>query len=273
MTVSAEQHSRELDSRGAAPRIGIPVPTAGDLEYNQRSWPQYATAIAQAGGEPVQIPLNQSASELADLARRCAGFLLPGSPADVAPVHYGQDRDEQTAEADLAREACDRMLLEDAESTGKPVLGICYGVQFINVWRGGTLVQDLHPIPVNHSAGRQVAVAHSVVVASASLLGSLLTATEAPPDGQFRRLPVNSSHHQAIAVPGEDLSIVARSAEDGVIEALEGRVGLAAVVGVQWHPERSIDISPASRALFTWLVSEAFDVHGSAQGVGVADAL
>ncbi len=165
---------------------------------------------------------------------------------------------------DPARESCDRLLLEHAETTGKPVLGICFGAQFLNVWRGGTLVQDLLPMPVNHAAGATVAVAHSVSVQLQSLLGGLLTLTEAPQHGSFRRLPVNSSHHQAVAKPGDGLRVVARSAEDGVIEAFEGNIGLAAMLGVQWHPERSTEASAASRALFTWLVSAATDAAQAA---------
>jgi putative glutamine amidotransferase len=272
MLVSAEQESNKIDADVKRPRIGIPLPTTGDAEYNQRSWPQYASAVASAGGEAIQLPVDLPAPELAILSRTCDGYVLPGSPADVEPQRYGQAKEGQTASADHDRETCDHILLDDAASTGKPVLGVCYGLQSMNVWRGGTLVQDLDPVPVNHSAGRQVAVAHSVRVASASLLGSLLTAAEAPAEDQFRKLPVNSSHHQAVAVPGEDLSIVARSAQDAVIEALEGRIGRAAMIGVQWHPERSVDISPASRALFAWLVAEAFDSQGF-QGEGsVADA-
>lgn len=264
MEVTDSKHPGGDDAAARSPRIGIPVPTSGNAEYSGRSWPNYATAVEQAGGTPVKLDLTLSPKELARIASECSGFVLPGSPADVDPLRYGQEADPATAAADPAREECDRILLEHAEGSGKPVLAICYGVQSLNVWRGGTLVQDIHPLPVNHRAGKSVAVAHSVLISSASLLGSLLPASEAPAEGAFRRLPVNSSHHQAVAVPGEDLSIVARSTEDGVIEGVEGRIGLSAMVGVQWHPERGTDASGASRALFLWLVSEAADSAGPA---------
>jgi putative glutamine amidotransferase len=186
----------------------------------------------------------------------------------VDPALYGQERDPATSPADPAREQADRILLEDAEAHAKPVLGICYGVQSINVWRGGSLVQDLTPLPVNHAAGSKVAVAHAALIAPDSLLASLLDPSEAPTSGDFLRLPINTSHHQSVAAPGEDLRIVARCPDDGVIEAVEldedaklfhveqsGHPWF--LLGVQWHPERSYEISAASRALFARLIAEA----------------
>ncbi len=254
------------------PRIAIPVPTTKDPAYNQRSWPSYAAAVGQAGAEPVEIPLQTPMEELRRLAAGCDGVLLPGSPADVDPARYGAEREPACAAADPAREAVDYLLLDHAERQGKPVLAICYGIQSLNVWSGGTLVQDLLPLPVNHAAGGKVAVAHTAQVAAGSLLASLLSPEEAPLTDGYLRLPVNSSHHQAVAAPGNRLRIVARSPEDGVIEALEldsdhpafhvehsaeGRQPQRFLLGVQWHPERSYLISAASRALFQRLVDEA----------------
>ena len=250
-------------------RIGIPEPTTADLEYNRRSWPEYASAVRAAGGEPVKIPLDSS-TEAPSVLQGCTGFLLPGSPADVEAAGYGQAREAATAAADPAREQCDRLIVEHAATAGKPVLGICFGLQMVNVLLGGTLVQDLGPIPVNHAAGPSVAVAHSVGVSAESLLAGLLTLSEAPAEGGFRRLPVNSSHHQAIGLLGEGLAVSARSSQDAVIEACEGRIGGAAFLGVQWHPERSANASAASRAIFLWLVSEAMD-FGERSGA-LADA-
>lgn len=243
------------------PRIAIPVPTTADAEYNARSWPQYAAAVEEAGGEPVRLEISLAPAEVADLAATCDGILLPGSPADVDPSRFGAEHDLATAPADSNREAADFALLDHAERTGKPVLAICYGCQSLNVWRGGSLVQDLTPLPVNHSAGRAVAVAHSALIARDSLLGSLTDPAEAPEvaDSPFRRLAMNTSHHQAVAAPGEGLRIVARCPDDGVIEAVEGESadGRAMLLGVQWHPERSTGISATSRNLFARLVREA----------------
>ena len=256
------------------PRIAIPVPTSTDVPYNQRSWPSYATAVTRSGGEPVAIELGLKPAELRALIASCDGVLLPGSPADVDPGLYGVDRDPATAPADPAREAVDYLLLDDAEKLGKPVLGICFGIQSLNVWRGGSLIQDLTPLPVNHEAGSKVAIAHTAIVAKDSLLASLLTPEEAPEHDGFLRLPINTSHHQAVAAPGAGLRIVARSPEDGVIEAVEVDVDDSVfhvehpearqfVLGVQWHPERSFEISAASRALFSRLVTEASQLAAS----------
>ncbi len=243
------------------PRIAIPVPTSTDLPYNERSWPAYADAVRRSGGDPVRIELSSSLAEIEAIAGDCDGLCLPGSPADVDPLRYGTDIDPATSPADPPREAADFLLLDDAYRKAKPVLAICYGVQSLNVWRGGSLVQDLTPLPVNHSAGRQVAVAHAALVAETSLLASLLTPAEAPSADGFLRLPINTSHHQAVASPGDGLRIVARCPDDGVVEAVEAEQSSSDaphfVLGVQWHPERSYDISPASRALFDRFVQEA----------------
>jgi putative glutamine amidotransferase len=241
------------------PRIAIPIPTSTDLAYNQRSWPAYAEAISRSGGEPVQLDLTLSPAQIKQLAATCQGVVLPGSPADVDPARYTAERDPATSPADLARETMDNLLLEDAATHTKPVLGICFGIQSLNVWRGGSLVQDLTPLPVNHSAGPKVAIAHTAMISESSLLGSLLEPTEAPSVDGYLRLPINTSHHQSVAIPGEGLRIVARCPDDGVVEAVENDPALTEqfLIGVQWHPERSYDISPASRSLFQRLVAEA----------------
>jgi putative glutamine amidotransferase len=244
------------------PRIAIPVPTSINLEYNGKSWPLYAEAVAKAGGEPVAIPLTASPRETADLINTCQAVLLPGSPADVNPHKYGQDPVPECNPADPARENVDELLIQDAHNLYKPILAICFGTQSLNVWRGGTLVQHLAPMPVNHPAGKTVAIAHTAAIAPESLLGTLIPKEEAPEQDGFLRLPINSSHHQAIGIPGDGLRIAARCPQDAVIEAVEGgqdahNPNSHFVLGVQWHPERSYDISPASRALFERFIAEA----------------
>ena len=204
--------------------------------------------------------MNQSPATTAKLIADCQGILLPGSGADVNPQKYGQETDPETAPADPARENVDELLLQDAHNMGKPIFTICFGTQMLNVWRGGTLIQHLTGMPVNHKAGRTVGVAHTASVAADSLLGSLAAAQNPPTEAGFLRLPVNSSHHQAIGIAGDGLRVTARSPEDGVVEAIENTpdaVGGPFVLGVQWHPERTFDDSVASRALFSRFVAEA----------------
>jgi len=285
------------------PRIAIPVPHSTDPEYAERSLPQYERAIEMAGGEPVRIPLDQPPAEVMKLIERCDAVLLPGSKADVDPAKYDAPRDPQTAAADAGRDTVDELLLQDAYNMRKPVLGICYGLQILNVYRTGTLIQHIES-PVNHAAGRKVAIAHTVEVAPESKLQKILQANvEASRElaaerrqnathgisrgweAENDRVPeerkksghtaaegtplvvrVNSSHHQAADVVGDGLRAVARSPQDGIIEALEGTSPDHFVLAVQWHPERSVDEDEPSRAIFRALVDAARVQHEKLKG-------
>jgi putative glutamine amidotransferase len=257
-----EHLASRIIRRDMKPRVAIPVPTSTDLAYNQRSWPQYAAAVERSGGIPVEIPLDTTPTAIANLINTCQAVLLPGSPADVNPQKYCQNPIRECAPADHPRENVDELLIQDAHNLYKPIFAICFGVQILNVWRGGTLVQDLTILPVNHGAGRSVAIAHTAAVAPDSVLGNLLVPGEAPAQEGFLRLPINSSHHQAIGIPGDGLRVSARCPQDAVIEAVEGGQATEGaishfVMGVQWHPERSYDLSPTSRALFDRFITEA----------------
>lgn len=240
------------------PRIALPTPTSADYEYNRRNLPAYLAAVEQAGGLPVEIPLTATRAEQHALASSCSAILLPGSPADIDPSRYGQLANSASAPPDALREAADILLLDDAAAFRKPILGICFGLQSVNVWRGGTLHQDLSVLPVNHPAGPAVAIAHAAVIHPDSRLAALATAAETPPNEDTLRLAINSSHHQAIAIPGDGLRITARCPQDGVVEAIEAdpTTGLN-LLAVQWHPERSVALSATSRALFAHLVQQA----------------
>lgn len=239
------------------PRILIPEPTSHDAAYNQRGWPQYAQAIEQAGGEPVLVPLHASQEQQARLIAGAQAILLPGSHADVNPEKYGEPRAAETAPADPLREAADELLLQDAFNLQKPIFGICYGMQSMNVWRGGSLVQHL-ATTVNHAPGRDVAEAHALELTQESSLLKRLVAEAHTPPGQAAEAEtlVNSSHHQAVYRVGDQFAIVATSAVDGAIEAIEAPRS-AFTLGVQWHPERTVETSLLSRALFRAFVQAA----------------
>jgi putative glutamine amidotransferase len=233
-----------------AVRIAIPEPTSSDPEYNGRSLPQYIVALTAAGAEPVVVPLNEPQERVARMLASVQAVLLPGSGFDVDPQRYGEARTPECNEDDPARTAADELLLQDAFNLRKPILAICQGVQTLNVWRNGSLFQDLKT-QVNHSPGREVAEAHPVRVEKGSRLTALL-APSAPTE-----IKVNSSHHQAIRVPGDNLRVVAVSPVDGVIEAVELDEPNHFVVGVQWHPERTYTQSEFSRAIFGAFVAAA----------------
>ncbi len=228
------------------PLVAIPVPHTSNPEYSARALPQYVQAVESAGA--VALPVTEA--NLAEAVVRCRAVLLPGSRADVDPARYHAMRHPACAAADPGREMLDWELLEDAYAARKPVLGICYGLQSLNVYRGGTLVQDIES-RVQHENKSQPH-AHRVTIVPGSVLAGILD-----PDGnRAGTVDVNSSHHQAAAVPGQGLHAVAACPDDDIVEALEGTDPTHFVVAVQWHPERSLD-EPPSQALFRALVEAA----------------
>jgi len=269
------------------PRIAIPLPHFSDPDYAERAIPQYEHAVRLAGGEPIRIGLGQSSEQVRKLLEHCDGVLLPGSKADVDPARFHAARSPHTAAADPQRDIVDNLLLDDAYRNRKPILGICYGLQSLNVYRAGSLIQHIPDFlpeetraKVDHEAGKKVAVAHEVEIDPASKLaeilcgdsrprlsraqlgdfpdsakGSVRTATAAPA-GKFL-LPVNSSHHQSAEKIGEGLRIMARCTADGIIEALEGTTPDHFVLAVQWHPERSVEQDAASPAIFRAFIAAA----------------
>jgi putative glutamine amidotransferase len=232
------------------PRIAIPFPHSEDADYADRAFPQYAKAVEMARGEPVRIPLDQPLSVVMKLISSCNAVLLPGSKADIDPAKYKAPTDPRTAPTDPRRDAVDELLLQDAYKKCKPILGICYGLQILNVFRGGTLLQHIES-PVNHEAGKDVRIAHNVDLDTGSKLGRIIVPHT---NGKDVSVPVNSSHHQSAEVIGNGLRIVARCPPDGIIEALEGTASHHFVLAVQWHPERSVEHDEGSRAIFRALV-------------------
>lgn len=238
------------------PRIAIPIPHSGNRGYVDRALPQYEKAVRQAGGDPIPIPLDRTPAEVMKLIERCDAVLLPGSGADVDPAKYDAPRHPKTADPDKKRDTVDELLLQDAYNMRKPIFGICYGLQMLNVYRTGSLVQHIES-NIKHEAGKKVPVAHTIAVEPDSRLGEIVR--EAGAD--LGHMPVNSSHHQSAQVAGDGLRVVSHCAEDGVVEALEGTAPGHFVLAVQWHPERSVDSDEPSRALFRAFVEAARAKH------------
>jgi putative glutamine amidotransferase len=239
------------------PRVGVPWCTASEEAGNSRAkFADYLLAVVRAGGEPVPVSLNLASAELQRRAAELDAFLLPGSPADIDPARFHAKRHPATADADAARERTDCNLLEHAFATHKPVLAICYGAQSLNVFLGGSLIQDIpseleskicHSSRRERTAGqiRRSDSTHSVRFQDGRVL-NLAGAAETK---------VNSSHHQAILEPGRGLRVTAH-APDGVVEAVEWIGDSNWVIGVQWHPER-MPKNALAETLFGDLLSAA----------------
>jgi putative glutamine amidotransferase len=146
----------------------------------------------------------------------------------------------------------------------KPVLAICYGLQTLNVYRSGSLVQHIESA-INHSSGRAVPNAHTVEIEPDSQLAKIVGVGK-----NKTAIAVNSSHHQSADVAGDGLRVVARSPLDGVIEALEGTLPNHFVLAVQWHPERSIndseEVADSAKKIFHAFIAAARARHGELAG-------
>jgi putative glutamine amidotransferase len=239
------------------PRIGVPWRTAAEEAANQRvKIDKYLHAVERAGGEAVLLTLVSGSETLKREAENLDAVLLTGSPADIDPAHYGAKRHPATEDADAARERTDFVLLEHALATGKPVLAICYGIQSLNVFLGGSLIQDIPTelgTKVCHSPeedelpdGSETPDAMHGANFGYGRVFTLSGAAQAE---------VNSWHHQSVLELGRGLRITAR-APDGVVEAIEATDSSDWVVGVQWHPERMTEDALAL-SLFRDLVMAA----------------
>jgi putative glutamine amidotransferase len=234
-------------------RIGVPFRSLEDEQGGAAKSHRidfYYQALRRAGAEPVAISLQLSPKRLHELCLTLDGFVLPGSGNDVDPARYGEKPHPKTAATDIARETTDFTLLDHVLVAGKPVLAICYGNQLLNVYRGGSLVQDIPSEPGRHVAHTAEKGSdypeHDVTLTADSLLHPLAGSAQAH---------VNSSHHQAIRKPGRDLRVTAH-APDGIIEAVEWTGDSHWIVGVQWHPER-MERDSFAATLFRQLVAAA----------------
>jgi putative glutamine amidotransferase len=231
------------------PWIGIPTRYHEKSEYLGQIR-HYLDAVLWAGGLPLLIPSLGDRELVRAYVDRVQGILLPGSPTDIDPAHYGAAPDAKLGRLYPERDATDFAILDLGEERRLPVLGICFGIQSINVHRGGSLVQDIpsaisEPVVHDEDDGRPPA-RHMIRIEKDSLIARLAGRSEAE---------VNSYHHQSVQRPGRNLRPVA-FAPDGVIEAVEDATGRF-LLGVQWHPERGWKDDPFSKALFTTLIDQA----------------
>lgn len=192
---------------------------------------QYGEAVAAAGGVPVHIPLIPDPELISAFVERLDGLLLPGSASDVDPLRYGREPHARLGPVHPLRDQTDLLVLEGAEKRRLPLLAICFGMQVWNVYRGGSLIQDINsevPKAHKHEQGApRDRHSHSVKIQPESLLASL---------AEEKVALVNSHHHQALEQLGEGLQASAWSS-DGLVESIEDTRDGRWALGVQWHPE------------------------------------
>lgn len=235
------------------PLIGITMrySAAGDFYLRK----EYSQAIEECGGVPVHLPLIAKPEYVRALCEILDAVVLPGSDSDVDPLLYNSEPAPQLGKVLRLRDDTDLLLIREAERRAIPVLGICYGMQILNVARGGTLIQDIGsqlPGALGHQQGEpRERLSHYVYFEEKS---SLQTFQE------DRKVLVNSHHHQAVKTLGRNLTVTAR-ASDGVIEAFEDMSAAAYFVGVQWHPELNWETDHFAKHIFEVFVRAAAETN------------
>lgn len=216
----------------------------------------YLDAVKDHGGLPVALPLLEDKKLVKDLAARLSGVLVTGGDFDIHPRHYGEKPIPELGRVKENRTFFEFALIREAFRLDMPVLGICGGMQAINVAAGGTLHQDIKvcvPGAISHEQGQpKTRPSHKAEVMPGTILaGAMFSRKVKGP----KNISINSTHHQAVAKPGRGIKISALS-PDGIIEAIESERH-SFVVGVQWHPELLYSRHPEQSALFRAFVNKA----------------
>lgn len=237
-------------TRAERPRIGITMrlELETDRFYLAR---YYSEAVEAAGGAPVHISLIPKPDYISAVMDGLDGVLLPGSDSDVDPLRYGAEPHPHLGSVHAVKDETDLLVLEEIERRSLPLLAICFGMQVLNVSRGGTLIQDIPsqwPAAIKHQQGvPRDRRSHAIKIRETGLLATLAEA-----ESVF----VNSHHHQALERVGENL-VATAWASDELIEAIEDPRPGRFAVGVQWHPEIGWEADSLSKALFARFIAAA----------------
>lgn len=233
------------------PIIGV-LPLWDDEKDSLWMLPGYFNGILRAGGVPVMLPLSSEPSVIEHAIQMCDGFLFTGGH-DVSPELYGVSRKYPNVICCKKRDEMEGALMKRALEEDKSILGICRGIQFLNVYLGGSLYQDLpteHPSDINHHQTPPYHMpVHKNNVKKDTPLYQLLGKDE---------ISVNSYHHQAIKMLAPGLNVMAQS-EDGLIEAVY-MPDKRFVWALQWHPEFAFETDVDSMKLFRTFVNSASPV-------------
>lgn len=250
------------------PLIGV---TAGEIYNRDHPWAPvvhgqghtYLDTVIRAGGIPVILPITLDGTVLDTLCERIDGLLMSGGN-DITPSLYGEERYQETRDNSETRDKTEKRLLDTFLQTEKPLLAVCRGMQFLNVYQGGTLYQDIKkdlPKALNHESSTDAEVfnhiAHTIAIEDNTKLRQILEVAE---------IDTNTHHHQAIKKLGTGLRVTAR-AEDDVIEAIETDDDRF-IIGIQAHPESLGGVLPVWDRLFKAFIDAADEHRAGSSHIG-----
>ncbi len=227
-------------------------PYDSEKEWNIHCPLLYIRAVEKAGGIPLVLPPMTDLDTIDDVINTAHGILLSGG-GDISPLSYNEEPHPKLSCVDSVRDNTEIAVVKSGIKNELPILGVCRGMQLLNVALGGTLLQDIptqHPNAIQHVGGSTLlpSPSHNIDIEKNSLLSLVLGSD---------KIAVNSFHHQSVNLLGNRLKINSRTA-DGIIEGIESNENKP-ILGVQFHPEELVTEYQIFLNLFKWLVSGATD--------------
>lgn len=233
------------------PIIGITLDSQSPGGYSKMPWyalrQNYCDVVVKSGGIPK--PLAHYCDLVSDYVKLIDGLIITGGNFDIDPSYYGESTLHETVTTKPSRTNFEFAMIKAVHEAGKPILGICGGMQLLNVFLGGSLIQHI-PAEIDNSLAHEqpnprTEPGHEIVIKPDSLLFKLVNAD---------RAHVNSAHHQAVKAVAPGMRVTA-TAIDGVIEAIEPQADGPFMLGVQWHPE--YEVCDLDREIFNHFIQRA----------------